>query len=156
MPAIEIITSIQAPIELCFDLARSIDLHIQSMAATSEKAIAGITSGLIGMDEEVTWEATHFFVRQHLTSRITAFQRPSYFRDSQVRGAFRRFDHDHFFEFAGGKTRMRDGFDYDSPWGFLGRVADRLFLEDYMRKLVIARAEAVKMAAELQVGKIVP
>lgn len=62
----------------------------------------------------MTWEATHFGVRQRLTSHITAFDRPRHFRDSMVAGAFRRFDHDHWFDADGrGGTVMRDAFDVD-------------------------------------------
>ena len=97
MPSIQIESLVQAPRELCFDLARDIDLHVRSTSHTKEKPVAGVTSGSIGMGEEVTWEATHFFVRQQLTLHITAFRRPEHFGDTQIRGAFRRFDHDHFF-----------------------------------------------------------
>ena len=56
------------------------------------------------LDEEVTWQARHFKVWQTLTSRITALERPTYSRDSILRGAFRRFDHHHYFtnDAAGG------------------------------------------------------
>ena len=123
MPIIEFCTFIQAPAERCFDLARDIDLHIASTPGTREKAVGGVTSGLIDLGEEVTWEATHFGVRQRLTSRITSFDRPRHFRDSQVRGAFRRFDHDHFFKVESGSTVMRDVFDYESPFASAYRVS---------------------------------
>ncbi len=111
--------------------------------------MSGVTTGLIGLNEEVTWEATHLFVRQKLTSRITAFVRPDHFRDSQVRGAFARFDHDHFFYAAGpGSTRMVDQFDYTSPYGWLGRVADFLFLKWYMRRFLMKRSLFIKQTAE--------
>ena len=148
MPIINIDTSIKAPIEACFDLARSIEIHIRSTEGTNEKAIAGTTSGLIGLGEEVTWEATHFGIRQTLTSRITLFDRPNRFRDSQVRGPFRRFDHDHFFTTKEATTVMRDVFDYESPFGLLGRCADRLFLRSYMRRLLARRARVIKEVAE--------
>jgi ligand-binding SRPBCC domain-containing protein len=118
MPVITLETRISAPIERCFDLSRDIDLHMQSTKHTREVAIAGITTGFIGAGQEVTWEATHFGVRQTLTIRITAYDRPVHFRDSQVNGAFKRFDHDHLFkEISGGSTLMRDVFDYESPLG---------------------------------------
>ena len=148
MPVIKVETRIRAPIELCFDLSRDIDLHMQSTALTGEVAVAGVTKGLIGPDEEVTWQATHFGVRQKLTSRITAFNRPFHFRDSQVKGAFSRFDHDHFFEELSGITLMRDVFDYDCPLGFLGRLADRLFLAKYMKSFLGQRNEVIRAAAE--------
>jgi ligand-binding SRPBCC domain-containing protein len=148
MPLITIVTRIQAPTELCFDLARSVELHVQSTAETEEKAVEGVTSGFLNLYEQVTWEATHLGIRQRLTSRITAFNRPHHFRDSQVRGPFRRFDHDHFFSEDLGDTIMRDVFDYHSPMGWLGRCVDWIFLESYMRKFLQKRAEVMKMAAE--------
>ena len=108
MPLIRLETLIHAPIERCFDLSRDIDLHMRSTEETQEIAVAGVTTGLIGLGEEVTWEATRFGVRQKLTTRITAFSRPGHFRDSQVRGAFRRFDHDHYFiTLDGGGTSIQ-------------------------------------------------
>ncbi len=98
MPVIEIETRIDASIETVFDLARSIDLHVQSTAQTNEKAVAGCTTGLISLRESVTWEAVHFGVKQRLATKIVQFDRPRHFRDSMVSGAFKRFDHDHYFE----------------------------------------------------------
>jgi ligand-binding SRPBCC domain-containing protein len=149
VPEIEIVVTVRAPVERCFDLARSIDLHQATLAATGERAVAGVTTGLIALGETVTWEARHFGVRQRLTSRITAFDRPHHFRDSMVRGAFAHFDHDHWFEPDGaGRTRMRDRFVCRSPLGALGRLADALFLERYMRDLLLGRNLAVKRVAE--------
>ena len=118
------------------------------MTHTRERAVAGRTSGLIGLNEEVTWEAIHFGIRQRLTSRITKYERPHYFRDSMVRGAFRRFDHDHNFEERGALTVMTDRFEYASPLGVLGKLADSLFLKVYLRRLLETRAAHIKFAAE--------
>jgi len=149
MPRIETSTEIGAPIETVFDVSRDIDLHQRSQARSGEKAVAGRISGLIEEGEEVTWEAVHFGVRQRLTSRIVAMRRPASFRDSMVAGAFRRLDHDHFFEsLAGGRTRMTDVLDYTSPLGPLGRVADTLFLQRYMRRLLEERNAFIRRAAE--------
>lgn len=148
MPIIKIEMKINAPIERVFDLARCIDLHTESMSKSKEKAIAGKTKGLINIDETVTWEAVHFGVKQKLTSKITIFERPHRFRDSMVKGAFKRFDHDHFFETKDSQTIMRDIFDYDSPLGFLGSIADAVFLENYMRQLLTSRNELIKAVAE--------
>lgn len=148
MPVIELVTAIHASVERCFDLARDIDLHIQSTAGTDERAVGGIQTGLINLGEEVIWEATHFGIRQRLTSRITQFDRPWHFRDSQVRGAFRRFDHDHYFRVESGTTFMRDVFDYESPLGLLGRLADVCVLKLYMSSLLRKRAVVIKTTAE--------
>lgn len=148
MPIIKLETEINAPVERVFDLARSIDLHKDSMSKYDEKPIAGRMSGLIEMDETVTWEATHFGVRQRLTSKITAFDSPKYFRDSMVSGAFARFDHDHYFEKIGEQTLIRDVFDYDSPLGFFGVIADFIAVESHMRTMLEERNELIKQIAE--------
>ena len=108
MPTIELETEIEAGIETCFDLSRSIDLHQLSTAKTKEIAVEGITSGLIGLNESVTWQATHFGIRQKLSSRITEFNRPLHFRDEQMKGAFKYIIHDHYFEKQGANVIMKD------------------------------------------------
>jgi len=148
MPIIKLECQINAPVERVFDLARSIDLHKTTMTKYKEKAVAGVTSGFLNMNETVTWEATHFGVRQQLISKITVFERPRYFRDSMVRGAFRRFDHDHFFEENGGQTLIKDVFDYDSPLGILGKIADWLFVEKHLREMLEQRNQIIKTTAE--------
>lgn len=148
MPIIKIETRINAPIERVFDLARCIDLHTESLSKTKEKAVAGITKGLINKDETVTWEAVHFGDKQKLTAKITVFEPPRHFRDSMVKGAFKRFDHDHFFLAKDLQTIMKDVFDYDSPLGFLGSIADAIFLKSYMTKLLESRNRLIKSVAE--------
>jgi len=148
MPIIKIEIIVDAPRERVFDLARSIDLHAETMSEHKEKAVAGKTNGLINFGETVTWEAVHFGVKQKLTSKITIFDRPAHFRDSMIKGAFARFDHDHFFEDAHSGTLMKDFFDYNSPLAILGNVADALFLKKYMRKMLEDRNELIKKIAE--------
>jgi ligand-binding SRPBCC domain-containing protein len=148
MSVIELELRIHAPTGRVFDLSRSLDLHTESARGTDERAVGGVTTGLMGLDEEVTWEATHFGVRQRLTSRIVRFERPHYFRDAMVSGAFRRFDHDHWFDAVEGGTRVREVFDFDAPLGPLGQVADALFLARYMRRFLETRLAVVKEVAE--------
>jgi ligand-binding SRPBCC domain-containing protein len=148
MSLIDISLVIAAPIERCFDLSRSIDLHLDSMSHTDERAVAGVVSGLIGAGEEVTWEARHFGVTHRMTSRITAFQSPSYFQDSMTHGPFAYFVHDHHFRPVAGGTLVQDHLTFGSPLGLLGRLADRLVLVPYLRRLLERRADSVKRAAE--------
>ncbi|WP_040495895.1 SRPBCC family protein [Fulvivirga imtechensis] len=148
MPVIILHTQINAPIERCFDLSRSIDLHKISTAHTKEEAIDGVTSGLINLDESVTWRAVHFGVAQTLSTKITAFERPVYFVDEMVRGAFKRFRHEHLFEVNNTGTLMTDIFDYQSPWGVLGKFADFIVLKKYMANLLIKRNNTIKEFAE--------
>jgi ligand-binding SRPBCC domain-containing protein len=148
MPVIRLSTQIGAPIERCFDLSRSIDLHMISTAQTGERAIAGTTGGLIGSGETVTWRARHFGIWQTLTSRITDCERPFLFADEMIRGAFHSFRHEHRFWETEGGTLMEDVFTYKSPLGVLGHIADKWFLEDYMTRLLRERNATIKAYGE--------
>ena len=148
MPVIELTTAIAAPVERVFDLSRSVELHTHSTSRTGEHAVAGVTSGLMGPGEEVTWRARHLGVWQSLTVRITAFERPTHFADVMLRGTFRRMEHHHYFEGSSNGTTMRDVFTYESPFGVFGRMADMLFLERYMRSFLIERNRVIKATAE--------
>jgi ligand-binding SRPBCC domain-containing protein len=148
MPHITLTTSIQAPAERCFDLSRSIDLHMISIRNTGEQAVGGKTSGLIGPGESVRWRARHFGIWQTLTSKITEYNRPRYFVDEMVQGAFASFRHEHLFLEKEGSTQMVDVFVYRAPLGVLGKLADALFLKAYMRRLLEERNRVIKEFAE--------
>lgn len=142
------ITTINAPTQKCFDVARDIDVHVASTAHTGERAIAGRTSGLIGLGETVTWRAEHFGIWQNLTSKITAFDPPHFFADEMVSGAFKSFRHEHSFTGDDKQTIMRDEFMFEAPFGLLGRLANWLYLKRYMTGLLVKRNEVIKQEAE--------
>ena len=148
MPTIELFTQINAPIEIVFDLSRSIDLHMESTKQTGERAIAGRTSGLIGLGETVTWRAKHFGIWQNLTSKITEYQYPDYFVDEMVSGAFKSFRHEHHFSTIDGQTLMKDLFVFESPFGLFGKFFNWLVLKKYMTGLLVERNRVIKEAAE--------
>ena len=148
MPIIEIRTFIKAETAIVFDLARSIDLHQVSTKQTNERAIAGKTHGLIGLNEHVTWRAKHFGIYQNLTSKITEFDPPKLFVDVMITGAFHSFRHEHHFSEMNGGSLMVDIFKYRSPFGFLGKLADSLFLKNYMTTLLEKRNAVIKEVAE--------
>lgn len=149
MVLIELGVLIQAPIERCFDLARSIEVHLLGTEKTGEQAVDGVTTGLIGNGQFVRWRARHLGVRQHLASRITAMDRPRYFQDTMIEGAFRSMQHDHFFSRADdGRTEMRDRFVFSAPLPVFGWLAERLVLERYMTKLLRERNEVIRQVAE--------
>lgn len=153
MPSIELTTVIKSDIYTCFDLARSIDLHKLSTQQTNEIAIDGKITGLIEMGEFVTWQATHFGIRQKLSSEITAFERPFHFRDEQLKGIFKHFKHDHFFEEQDGCVHMKDVFEYASPFGFFGKIFNYVLLTRHLRKLLLVRNDMIKEFAESGKGK---
>ena len=148
MQTVMVETSIHASPQQCFDAARDLDLHMKSVAGTKETAVAGRTSGLIELGEEVTWRARHFGIMQHFTSKITAFDPPRYFQDAMQRGAFNSFVHDHFFVGREGYTSMKDVLVFSAPAGLLGRIAEKLILRRYLERLLVRRAVTIKEAAE--------
>lgn len=110
--------------------------------------MAGVTSGLLSAGDQVTWEARHLGVRQRLTAKITKCVPPDYFVNVMVSGAFKSFIHRHSFITNLEGTLMIDDFDYVSPLGILGHVADALFLKRYMTNFLRERAEFIKRVAE--------
>ncbi len=148
MPTIHLETFIRAPVEICFDLSRDVDVHMASTSITNERAIAGVTSGMLQLGDEVTWEATHLFVRQRLTSRITAFERPRMFTDEMQRGAFKHLRHKHTFEARESSTLMIDELDFASPFSVIGNIVDWLFLENYLKRFLILHNDYIKNLAE--------
>lgn len=148
---LEEVTVIEAPIERCFDLARSVEVHLVGNIHSGEQALAigGVTSGLPELSQQVTWRAKHFGVWHNLTSEYTVMQRPTYFQATMVKGIFRSMQQDHYFcELSSGATEMKDVFHIAAPLLILGPLAEALFLRRYMLALVRERNAVIKQIAE--------
>ena len=144
-------TTILAPPERCFDLARSVDLHAASASVIHGKATAGRTEGLSDLGDRTTWSARFFGMRFSLTTEITAFERPRGFSDVLYSGLFRHFGHVYTFAPVNvGQTVMTDEFSFQSPFGFVGAVLDTLILRRRMEAVMEGRARYVKRVAESQ------
>ncbi|MDB5257458.1 MAG: cell division protein [Chitinophagaceae bacterium] len=148
MALLTIETRINAPIERVFDLSRSIDLHRLSMAHTNETAIAGRMTGLIELNETVTWKAKHFGIYQTLTVKIIALDKPFSFIDTMQKGIFNSMHHTHSFSQKGMETIMLDRFEFSAPLGLLGKLTECFFLKNYMTKLLKERNLMIKRIAE--------
>ncbi len=154
MPKIELETLINSEkIEVIFDLIRSIDLHKISTNKSKEEAVSGITSGLILLGETVTWKAKHLGFTQKLTSKVTDFKFPTFFADEMQKGAFKSFRHEHYLIKMDDKVLVKDIFYYQSPFGFLGKLADFLFLKMYMTNFLLERNKVIKEYAESEKWK---
>jgi ligand-binding SRPBCC domain-containing protein len=143
-----IITHINSTLEITFDLSQSIELHEISTRETNEQAVEGVTTGLIGPSETVTWRARHLFRTRFFTSKITAFTRPYYFKDEMQQGDFKKFVHEHFFENNENGILMKDKLLLEAPFGLMGKLATELFLKTYISNLVVKRNEIIKAYAE--------
>ncbi len=146
MPRFVIDTVLRCSAEAAFDAGLDIDLHLESMADSGERAVGGVTSGRIGPGETVTWRARHFGIPWRMTSKITAYERPTRFVDEQVRGPFRRWHHEHLFRADGDGTVMTDVVEFEAPAGPVGRLIAVTVLLPYLRRL-IARRNATLRAA---------
>jgi ligand-binding SRPBCC domain-containing protein len=141
---IELETLIVAPPERCFDLSLSVELHLDSTAETGERVVGGTSSGVLRLDDQITWEARHLGWKHRLSMVISAHDRPRTFRDELVRGPFRHLAHDHFFEPVERGTLMRDVFKFSSVFP----PADRLVVAPHLRRSLVQRNQFIRDLAE--------
>ncbi|WP_460702296.1 SRPBCC family protein [Myceligenerans halotolerans] len=139
MPRIRLETSVPTTIDECFRMSLSVDAHTESMSASGERAIAGVTHGLMDLGDTVTWQARHFGIPVRMTSGITELDRPRRFVDEQLAGPFARWRHEHLFTQVDAGTHMVDVIDFRAPLGPLGVLVDRLVLTRYMAHLIRER-----------------
>jgi ligand-binding SRPBCC domain-containing protein len=155
MPKIHLTTFIAAPAARVFDLSRSINLHKISTAGTKEEALAGVTSGLISINETVTWQARHLFKIRRFTSVISAMEVPVQFTDEMTAGDFKSFQHHHYFKPVQNGTIMIDVLFFESPYGFIGRWFNTLYLKKYLERTLNKRNAVIKEYAETEKWKAI-
>lgn len=148
MPLIYLETFIKAPVEIVFDISRSIDIHKSSMTKYKEEIIDGITGGLVKKGDTVTWQAKHLFKIRRLKSKIRELDAPHFFADEMVEGDFKKLYHEHYFIATNNATIMVDKFYFESPFGIFGKLVNFLFLKNYMKRLLVERNHAIKRIAE--------
>jgi ligand-binding SRPBCC domain-containing protein len=148
MTTITLTTKIKAPINKVFDLNRNIDIHKSSTSKSNETAIDGVTSGLINLNETVTWRGKHFGFYLTHKSIISAMEIPTYFVDEMVEGRFKSFKHQHTFKKENGFTIMEDQIQYKTPFGIFGSIFDTLILRNYFINFISERNHFIKNLAE--------
>ena len=153
MPTIYLETFIKAPPQIVFDLSRSVDLHKASMAHHREEIIHGTANGLMNKGDFVTWKARHLFQNRKLKVHITDLETPHFFVDEMAEGDFEKFRHEHRFETVNEGTLMIDKFYFESPFGIVGRLFNKVFLQKYMTRLLTERNKEIKRIAETDLWK---
>lgn len=148
MPTIHLTTFIAAPVERVFDLSRSIELHKKAMAHTGEQAVAGTTMGLIGLHETVTWKAKHLMKTRIMKVKVSAMQQPFSFTDEMVEGDFRSMKHEHHFKPVENGTLAIDIFSFETPYGAIGKMINKMYLRKYMEQLLEQRNRVIREYAE--------
>ena len=131
-------TPLAMPVEVAFARSLDIDLHVASMARSRERAIGGVTSGSIGLGEEVTWRAWHFGVPIRMTSRITELEAPHWFVDGRCAGRSGPIGTSTHSSVTGDGTLLIDHVVFDAPLGGLGRPAEAV-IGPYLVRLIERR-----------------
>ena len=149
MPQLVVRTLVRADVEVVFDLSLDLDVELAAGRRLGVRAVAGRTSGRIGLGERVTWRLRLLgLVPVTHTSEIVVLERPGRFVDEMRAGAFAEFRHEHRFEVEGpGMTIMTDRMSWRSPLGPLGTAADALLVRRTLLGLLADRnAEIVRRA----------
>lgn len=141
-------TLIKAKPEVCYKLSLNVNLHQTSTSKTGEYIVDGVKEGIMKLGDSVTWRAKHFGIWQNLTTKITEEKPFTYFVDEMQKGAFKSMKHEHYFLKNGDKTTMKDVFIFTSPFGIIGKIFNRLILENYMKNFLIERNKMIKEVAE--------
>ncbi len=123
------------------------------MSHTGEEAVAGTRMGLINLDETVTWKAKHLGKQRLLKSKITTMKKNEAFTDEMLEGDFRSMRHEHHFKPIENGTLMIDYFNYEMPFGLVGKMIDRFYLRKYMTRLLETRNEHIRQLAESEQWK---
>jgi len=156
LPTIIVSTAIHAPIDRCFALSTRIELvqRTLGMKLVDSGEAGGVTTGHITANSRVHWKGWKFGLPTNHYTLITAFDPPhnstAYFEDSQERGRFATFRHEHFFKQQADHTTLEDRIHFTLPFGPLGRVAAALLLAPHIRKLARQRFAMIKQLAETE------
>ena len=78
-------------------------------------------------------------------SRIERWDHEKVFVDSQERGPYRSWWHEHHFKAKGEQTIVEDRVYYSPPLGLLGRLANRMFIAGQLRETFHYRAAAIRL-----------
>ncbi|WP_051318017.1 SRPBCC family protein [Cohnella thermotolerans] len=100
------------------------------------------------MGDSVAFRATHFFIRQNLTSKVVEYERPKRMVDQMTKGAFKTFTHIHEFKTDNGGTMMTDIISFEVLFGVFGKVVEQLVLKFYLKKFILHRGKQIKKIAE--------
>ncbi len=140
---------VHAPAVRCFDLTRSVDLHVDSSTEIGALAVGGRQRDLSEDGDTTTWSARFFGVRFRMTTRIEKFSPPAGFSDHLIGGLLRQFAHTYrFAPTPDGGCTMSDELTVEAPLGPLGWLIERLYLKRRMRYLVSRRLAHIKRVAE--------
>lgn len=80
---------------------------------------------------------------------------PADFTDEMVTGDFKSFQHHHYFKPIQNGTVMIDVLFFESPYGFIGRWFNKIYLKRYLEKFLTKRNNVIKEYAETEKWKVI-
>lgn len=154
MRTLHVTTTIHAPIARVFALSSNTELVRQTLGM---RLIDGPAS--IQQNSRVHWRGWKFGLPTSHHTLITAYEPPhpdayhthrAFFQDTQERGRFARFHHDHHFtqEEGSDTTTVEDHIYFSLPLWLGGPLTERLLLAPHIRRLARQRFALLKRLAE--------
>jgi ligand-binding SRPBCC domain-containing protein len=68
--------------------------------------------------------------------------------NEQFQGAFSEFRHEQYFRQIKNGTIIIDKLRFDLPYGYIGKIINRIFLESYLKNLLVQKNHVIKEYAE--------
>lgn len=155
MQQIERTVEIHATIEQVFAFVTDIRNHSLVAPPETQEQLLDPGDVPLRLDSVVRMRARYGGIRWTLATRITEFtpfdleSGTAYFRDEQISGPFAYWRHDHWFASTpDGGTLLADRFTYAAPLGPLGRLAEILWIDRRLRRLLDHMQAAQKQLLE--------
>ncbi|GAB6879748.1 hypothetical protein JCM17823_20220 [Halorubrum gandharaense] len=148
MADLEVTTTLPCGIERAYELVTSVSTHERAMAHYGEAVVHGPADDTLVEGDRITRRTSHFGMSMTRTTAVVAATPPLSFREEQVDGPFASFVHEHAFErIDDDHTLIDDRVSYDLPWGPLGDLLDRAYVEGYLRRVVRERNRKLERLA---------
>lgn len=138
---------IQAPIDRVFALSTSVDIVRLTLGMTP---VAGRTAGLVLAGDTVDWRGWKFGLPQRHVSLISGYEAPVFFEDSQMKGRFAQFRHEHHLQQVGEHVLAYDKVHFALPFGPLGKLVAKHVMLPHITGLLARRFALLKRLAETE------
>lgn len=93
----------------------------------------------------IQYKISPFFnIKMDWVTEITYIKDHKYFIDEQRFGPYALWHHEHHFEEQNGGTLMTDILHYKVPYGFIGTIADAVFVKNKVEQIFAFRVKAIE------------
>ncbi len=148
MAKIHVTTFVKAPAKRVYDLSRSVNLFQISSSTTFINFLEGPISGLINENDKVVYQAKHFKRSRDLTLKIISVNIPDQITIQLLMKGFINFQHNLYFKAIKNGSFIIDVIEYETSFGLIGKLLDKIFIKNYISKLLLHRNEIIKQYAE--------